>query len=429
MLALESRGSSSMHTFSGQIRRWWRPLAIAANLIFWLANAVHELIVRGLFLDFGVDWARFWGASRAFDAVTPSAAYRLPEIASFMQPLVRYARPPQGGVRVGPAPYPPIFLKFFALFTLPSPWIGFVLWTAFNIALALFVFRRLALSFCPASRWPVTLVLLSSFPLMMALFVGQVIVLLLVCVMQAVTEFERGREFRAGLWTGLLVLKPQYAFCLVLVFLFKRRTHALAGFASGAALIGLASFAAGGLGGLIGYAKMLVTDYPAYAGGTAINPHGMIGWRAIVLSFLPHLSTHASLALVAALSMLTMASLPLIWHGPWNPRSDRFTTQLAATFAVTLLVAYHSQPHGAALLLVPCALVVARGAGHPSIRHLLVAAVSLAPFLGLVSALAVGNLSWVSMAISAVLIALVAVYAHSEIAARFNWSPMGAIGD
>jgi hypothetical protein len=215
----------------------------------------------------------------------------------------------------------------------------------------------------------------------------------------------------------------------VLVYLFKRRANALAGFATGAGLIGLASYAAGGLGGLIGYAKMLVTDYPAYAGGTAINPHGMIGWRATVLTFLPNLNTRASLGLVAALSILTIASLPLIWRGAWDPKSDRFASQLAATFAVTLLVAYHSQPHGAALLLVPCALVIARGTGRACVRHLLVAALGLAPFLGLISALAVGNLSWVSMAMSAVLIALVAVYAHSEFATRFKWSPMGAIGD
>ena len=420
MLAVDTRETGPIQAISGVATRRWRSLTIIANLVFWLVNGVHELVVRGLFLDLGVDWARFWGAARAFNTIAPSAAYQLPEIASFMQPLVRYARPATAGVRVGPAPYPPIFLEFFGLFTISSPRVGFFLWTALSVGLALVVFHRLAQRFHPASRWPVTLVLLSSFPLMMAFFVGQVVVLLLVCIMQAVTEFERGREFRAGLWTGLLVLKPQYAFCFVLIYAFKRRASALAGFVSGAAMIGLGSFAVGGFGGLIGYARMLVTNYPAYAGGTAIDPRGMIGWRATVLTFLPNLSTHASLALVAGLSMLTVAALPLIWRGPWDPASDRFASQLAATFAVTLLVAYHSQPHGATLLLVPCSLVIARETGHAGIRRLMIAAVGLAPVLGLISVIAVGNLSFVSMAITGVLIALLATYASSEAAERFT---------
>ncbi len=393
-------------------------LAISVNFGFWIIALLHEWFVRGLFVVVGGDWARFWGASRAFESVKPAAAYRLPDIASFMQPLVRYARPGSPGIRVGPAPYPPIFMKLFDVFTEPSPPVGFLLWTGFNVLLAAFVARRLAGQFQTNSPWAVTLLFVASFPLMMALVAGQVVVLLLVCVFSAVDDFERGREFRAGIWTGLLILKPQYAIGLVLIYIIKRRVVAASGFAVGAAAIVLGSLVVGGLSGLVAYVRMLMTSYPSLTGGTGIDPNGMIGWRELVLNLFPHLTVGRSLVLVATLSLLTLALLPLIWRGEWNPYDPRFTTQLTATFAATLLVAYHSQPHGAALLLVPGGLVVARRGATPAIRKLLVGSVVVAPLLGAISAFTLGNLSLVGLATSGVLIALLIMIAYSELSNR-----------
>jgi hypothetical protein len=157
-----------------------------------------------------------------------------------------------------------------------------------------------------------------------------------------------------------------------------------------------------------------MTSYPSLTGGTGIDPNGMIGWRELVLTFFPHVAARPSLVLVATLSLLTLALLPLIWRGEWNPSDPRFAAQMTATFAATLLVAYHSQPHGAALLLVPGGLLVARRGGTPAIRKLLVGAVVAAPLLGAISAFTLGNLSLVGLATSGVLIALLIMLAYSE---------------
>jgi hypothetical protein len=421
----------------GTVRRnRWLDAIVIANIGFWSANALHEWFGRGLFLVVGVDWARFWGAARAFGADTPASAYHLPMIGFFMQPLVHYARPGSGGIRVGPAPYPPIFLKLFAVFTLPPPPLGFLLWTAVNAGLALFVARRVGRRFRSAPSWRVILFMLASFPLMMALYVGQIVVLLLVCLLQAVTEFERGRELQGGIWTGLLILKPQYAWAFLLVYLLKRRAAAIAGFALGAGGLLAASLAVGGVGGLIAYARMLVTDYPAYRGGVAIDPRGMIGWRALVTNALPHLGTGPSLLLVAFLSAATVGLLPVIWRGAWQPSSPRFVDQLTATVVITLLVAYHSQPHGATLLMVPAGLAVARPAAPPGLRTLLVGSVAAAPLLGTISALVRGDLSLVSVGITVVLVAMLGVLVHAELTetdhgrprARQSGSPARAPG-
>lgn len=390
--------------------RWWCVVVVTANLGFWGVDALHELVTRGLFAVLGVDWARFWGAARAF-SVVPASGYHLTAIASFMQPLVHYAHRQAGGIRVGPAPYPPLFLKLFDIFTLPSPPLGFLFWTALNVGLAVFVARQLARRISKDSTWLVTLLLLSAFPLMMELFVGQVVVLLLACLLQAVTDLEQGHEFRAGIWTGLLVLKPQYAVCLIAVCLWKRRTSALAGIATGAAILIVGSLAVGGDDGLIAYMRLLITAYPSYTGNIGIDPSGMLGWRSLILTLLPRLGAIPSLGVVALLSLLSLGLLPLIWRGEWEPTSHRFARQLLATFAITLLVAYHSQPHGAALLIVPGSLVVADASAPPAASWLLVGTLAAAPLLGIISAIVVGDLSLVGLVLNAVLIAVIAAVA------------------
>jgi hypothetical protein len=395
-------------------RSRWLSISTAVNFSFWAVAVFHEWIVRGPFIDLGGDWARFWGAAHAFDRVGPGAGYQLSQIARYMQPLARFANPSVGGVRPGPAPYPPVFLKVFELFAAPAPLLGFILWTAFNAALALLVARRLARRFPTDAQWPVTLALFSFFPLMLDLFSGQVVVLLLVCLMAAVSDFEHGHELRAGIWTGLLILKPQYAAILVLVFLLKRRTAAVAGFAIGTAAILLGSVAVGGISGVIAYARMLVTAYPSYTGTTGIDPRGMIGWRGFVATGLPFLGSIPSLFLVVVLTAATVAVLPFIWRGPWDPASPRFARQLTATIAVTLLTAYHSQPHGAALILVPGAIVVARADATKMTRRLLIGIAAGGPVVGFISAIAFGTLWLVGPAASAALAAVIAALAYAE---------------
>jgi hypothetical protein len=428
-VSLESRaaqgGWHSLHQSRAEDRKATAPgrrrlyaLIIAANFGFWLISALHELIVRGLFIVLGGDWARFWGAARAFNETGPRSGYRLAAISAYMQPLDQYTHPSAGGIRPGPSPYPPIFMKLFDVFTLPDPRVGFVLWTALNLALAIYVARTLAGHFPTDSPWLVTLMLTGYFPLMLGLFAGQVVVLLLVCLLQAVTEFERGREFRAGIWCGLLVLKPQYAFCLVLVFLLKRRTAATTGFAVGACAIFAASIAVGGIAGMVAYARMLLTSYPSFTGDTGIDPNGMISWRGVVASLFPGLGTVPSLILVATLSLLTLALLYPIWRGEWDPFSTRFSGQLTATVAATLLVAYHSQNHGAALLLVPGSLIVARASAPRIVRALLVGAMVSAPLLGAASAFTVGSIWLEGIVTSAVMLAVLIAMAFDELSGR-----------
>lgn len=368
-------------------------LTLLVNLVYWTAEAVVDLRSTGFFYFLGVDWSRFWGAAHTFVTSGPRAAYRLDTIAQSMQPFAGYYASGSSfglaahGLRVGPSPYPPIFLAAFSVFTVPPLPVGFLLWTALNALLAAWVIWRLTADLPARVRWPLFVLLVLSYPLMIELYVGQLVILLLAGVYLAYRDFERERDFRAGLWLGLLVLKPQYLPVLALVLLFKRRWTSLAGVAVSGLAILFSSLAVGGLGGMVGYVRMILLDYPSYTGGMAIDPHSMITWRALVFDLFPELGSTVGLFLTASLSLLSLVALIPIWRGDWNACVPRFHAQMLATMIVTQLVAYHSHLHGAVLLIVPAMLLVAAGEASREIQWLMAAALLGPPFAGGLSVL------------------------------------------
>ena len=235
-----------------------------------------------------------------------------------------------------------------------------------------------------ASRWPVAgggLVIagILSFPVAMALILGQVTPLFLYGFSRAYRSLEREHDFRAGLWCGTLYVKPQYAVLLLLVFLLKRRWQALGGLVLAGASVGFGSLAVVGPNGFRSWAVTLhamsgFRDVPPITG-----PQWMINWRGVLTAFLPEdISDRTGHWVTAFLSVLTVGLLPLVWRGEWAPRKPRFSIQMLATVLIMMLVSYHNHAHSAALLLIPGIAVAAEDVKPPFLGTIL-AAMLLAP--------------------------------------------------
>lgn len=399
------RETTLMQAEPGQMRRpWFLPALVGLNLVFWLAYSVDDWLRRGLYSGLGLDFSRFWAAALVFRR-SPASAYRLSSIATAMAPLARYSRLGAAGVHLGPSPYPPIFLAVFALFTLPASPVGFFLWSLFNVAIGGIACWRLTQHFPLMQRRWITADLVLAYPLMLALFVGQVVAILLFCLTEGMLALDEGQEFRAGLWFGLLTLKPQYLPLLLVFVPVKRRWSVLfGGLASGLGLA-LASLAVGGVAGIVAYVRQILTIYPRFAGNLAIDPRLMINWRGLVVTVFPIAPATVGLLLVVALSLATLATLPRLWRGSWDPQSRQFQWQILGTLIVTLLTAYHSEPTGAALLLVPGALLLVRAESTPLARGL-VAWLWLIPLVGIVSGVLVNGLVPVSVTMTMLLVTL-----------------------
>lgn len=385
-------------------RAWYLPALIGFNLFFWSAYYVTDWFHHGLFTGMGLDFSRFWGAAVAFRQ-SPASAYHLSTIATAMAPLARFSRLGAAGVHLGPSPYPPIFLAFFGLVATPSPPVGLLLWSLFNVAIAGIAAWQLARRFPPTRRPWIAAAVVLAFPLMMALFVGQVVAILLFCFTEGMLSIDDGHEFRAGLWFGLLTLKPQYLPLLLVFFLVKRRWWLLLGAAVSGAVLALASLVVGGVAGILAYVREILTIYPRFDGAVAIDPRLMINWRGLVLTILFFAPAIVGLLLVVALSLATLTVLPRLWRGPWDPLSSLFQWQILGTMVVTLLTAYHSESTGAAFLLVPGALILARG-GATHLTRNFAAWFWLVPLVATTTGLFLGASVPMSLTMTALLIAL-----------------------
>lgn len=352
--------------------------AIAALLlVFWGALAWWAYRTTGLFVWLGFDFGYFWAVTRAGLTGGPAASYDVAAIAAASQALVPYFGGDGGRPLVVPPPWPPVFFLLLVPFAVLPPPAGFLLWTLLNLVVALLVVggwagragaRRLAL--------PVGLLALAFYAVPDTLFFGQPSILGLLAIDRGQRAFAQGRDFRAGLWTGLLLIKPQYAAFLVLVLLGKRRWRAVAGVAAVALFLAGSSLLLLGRDGFPAYAAAVLDLARFRVAEPLIAPTLMISWRGVLLNLLPAATPDGlGVALALALSAATALALWPLWRGPWAAGEPRFDRQLLATMLVTMLASYHNHAHGATLLVAPALAVLAGRSAGPLLGALLFLAV------------------------------------------------------
>ncbi|MEJ7638432.1 MAG: glycosyltransferase family 87 protein [Singulisphaera sp.] len=337
----------------------------------WALVVYNVWKTRGLFDWLGLDFALYSAGARLLFSGNPAAVYDLASVRWEMLPYTAYYGAAADPIKVGPLPHPAVTFLLYAPFLPFRPPIGFLLWAVCNFALATHVVRALTAR-VPGRSWPLTGLILSYFPLMYALFVGQPVIVLLFAFLRAYRSWEEGRDFEAGLWCGVLFLKVQYPFILILVLLYKRRWRSLAGFAASGLFVALTSLAAFGVRGVVAHLATIRSMSGFRSGHPLIAPEQMINWRGLLLNTLPaSVPGHAGSALTLVLSAFTAATLLVIWRGRWEPASPRFASRMLATLLVTMLVGFHSHSHGATLLLVPGIALFAHGAGPRPVPFLL----------------------------------------------------------
>jgi hypothetical protein len=381
-------------------------------LAVWFGFVAVTLQTHGLFTVLGFDFGVMWTAAREFGQ-HPLAAYDRNTLAAGIQALAAFARPESTTLVALPAPYPPIlFLALVPLSALAAP-LSLGVWTALNLAVVVGVIWRLAARLQGPRLQVCATVLAFFFPVVDSLILGQTAILMLAAIYGAYLAFERGDELQAGLWTGALLLKPQYAVALVAVLLLKRRWTALAGVGAVALLLVVSSAVLLGTDGVRVYADSLSSVAGFRALEPGVYPEYMISWRGMLANLLPPVSETTGLGLTAALTLVTFCTLPLIWRGPWAPRSPHFARRFLATLCVAMLTSFHNHVYGAALLLVPCmALLAGNTAGKP-LQFLLGIGLYAPPLLFLLT----GSMAAVGTTYGILFVAGIALIVAAEITA------------
>jgi|GEM_PF-1072020 hypothetical protein len=345
------------------LRRWLLMGYGSLGLAFWLLLAMQE---GGLFRgSMGADFAAFWAATHAFVAEGAAAAYSPASIATYAAHLPGLnVFSHDGSLQVLPAPYPPIFFAMFVPFAFLPPTLGFAAWTAVNLVAIVVVCRRLSTRYETSA---LALVLASGafYPLAISLYTGQPGGLVLLLFELAYTNLVLGREFTAGIWLGVLLIKPQYAALLLLMIVVQKRWTTFRGVVIAGSMVVLSSPLILGLAGLRTYDAVLGSLLSFRAAPAGVYPAMMTSWRGLLVNLLPGTGEQVGIALSVLLSLLTVALTLWIVRQPRNATEPVFAERMCLLMCATLLTAFYGQIHGAVLLIVPfVALLGSRRAGH-----------------------------------------------------------------
>ncbi len=365
---------------------WWRhlpptrlePRVWLAVLLSVLAMlyAVHigvAIWYTALFDYVGNDYRSFRASADIARSIGFAEVYDLTVQEQFQRPLYESFPPlsSSGAWRMRYGTIPTYFIPAFVAPLLPlllfDPVSGFILWTTLNTAILLWYLRRLSRAAGGYGGRMGLLVLLLSFPAFTTLLFGQVNVWLLIFFGEFMIAAVRGKQFRAGLWLGGMLLKPQVLPLLLLGLLIGRRFRTLSGFVVAALVLLLISVCLSGVQGLIALVRLILLEPTGLPG---VFPEGMMNWRALAVN----LSSIAPPKFSWGVAMLglvsTVAFAASLWRRFAARSPSRFAIILLGTYAAACTVAWHSLVHMALPLLAPLVYLAANRCLPPKLLNI-----------------------------------------------------------
>jgi hypothetical protein len=184
---------------------------------------------------------------------------------------------------------------------------AFLVWTALNFLAALWLARRLVCCFGlpPRLRVPLLVAFGAWVPLQLTLSHGQMGLLSAVALTESVLSLDAGKQWKAGLWLALGLVKPQLIAFPLLALVLWRCWTALASFS--AALLLLLAVSIGKLGFWVNdYVRFLIA-FNRSGKELSLYPAAMQNWRGLI-SALVGTGSGANLLLAC----LTIASVVLV---------------------------------------------------------------------------------------------------------------------
>jgi hypothetical protein len=259
--------------------------------------------------------------------------------------------------------YPPFHaLIFSALARLPYT-SAYLLWGLINLGLwAVFAAKMRPSAPYPQNSFRYLMLCFLFLPAWAALVLGQNSLMVLVLYFLAFRSLERGRDFEAGAWLGLGLVKYHLVLPFAAIFLLRGKWRVILAFGMVGAVLAGISFAVAGKTGISAYAHLLGeiannsgdAKYESFSSGQLL-PTVWGGTSAL----LARVVDAARIKIIAGL-----ASAALLIFAAWNwRRSERSTTPdfralYAASIAVALLAAPHLYSYDFSLMLLAILLML-----------------------------------------------------------------------
>jgi Glycosyltransferase family 87 len=189
-------------------------------------------------------------------------------------------------------------------------------------------------------------------PVVATVLQGQITSVAFVCLVLTFLEFKRGREFRAGIWLSLVLVKFQVLPVPLFVLLVKRRWRALLGFLAGGSPLVLISLLVVGTQGCWTYLKLL-SEMPTWVDLYGLSPAIAQCIRGQMFQLFHGWWPGLVVPLTILFDVVLVIILLRFWRDEWNPNGHLFDVKFAVMIIVAVLVAPHVNFHDLAFLLLP----------------------------------------------------------------------------
>ena len=220
---------------------------------------------------------------------------------------------------------------------------------------------------------------LSSMALFFTFFFGQINVLLYISLGEFLLFVQKRRDFRAGLFLAIWLIKPQTLIFILPWLLVTRRFRILTGFGVGSLIILISSTLIAGGNWFMIWINLLLL-YPK--GLATTNPLAMMNWRSLALNLEPVIPPFFAWGIAIAGMMLTTFWMIKTWKNRSN--ESQFALALLCTYAATCAVTWHAHIHMALPLLAPILVLLA----NKNFTYKMWYAFVGFPFLGLIISIA-----------------------------------------
>lgn len=255
--------------------RWEHAFLLVAGIWFWGAFFVHQSSVVGF--GFRTDFLGIYVGARA---VATGHGYQLYNT-QFQKTLSDIAITPYHRGRVMAFIYPAYVAVLFRPLGTLSFGRALETWGLINVVAAVWTAIRLSIVFASTSRTRLALIVIFFcwIPLQLTLIQGQLGIFPTLAILEAITALRSGRDWRAGGWLSVGLLKPQLVLFPLVVLGIWRCWRSLLAFAIAAA--GLLVISIGTLGNWIPtYASFLV-EYNRRGAELSLDPRAMQNWRGL----------------------------------------------------------------------------------------------------------------------------------------------------
>jgi len=329
----------------------WQNLALAAIIAFYIAFLGYFMINTKICESYRVDYCAFWTSGRIINEREIADIYNLEILSQYQKEIYLPESSTLLEFKPVEIPYLPIFVMPFSVLSLIKLTPSYLIWLLINcigFILYLRFFIKKLEGVTPPFR--ISLMIMLSLPVFINLYEGQVNFWLGICAGEFMRAFISENDYKAGIWLGGWLLKPQVLLLIIPFLLIKRSIKTLSGFALSTIIALAISF---GLIGKDGVLNLIMIIADSAGGGATSNTFAMMNWRMLGWHISSLTSENIGSAIMIIGSLLTAGITIIVFTKSEKSSSISAGIKLLGIFAATNVIAWHAHLHMAVILLPP----------------------------------------------------------------------------